>query len=186
MFAVALPAHAQYLMRQVNLAYLTQRADIIVQGRVANVRYGGLPGYPHIPTVLVTIQVERMLRGPEGNTYTFRQFLPRSEQRGGKQGYLAGQRLLLFLPSPSSAGLSSPIGHEQGRFHIASDAHGNDTIANGYGNAGLFKGVAGKAEQEGVSLSGKQLRLTSAPVGPVALEDFVALVDRLKLLPRIE
>jgi hypothetical protein len=184
MVAAALPARAEFLMRQVNLAYLAQRADIIVQGRVTAVRYEGLPGYPHIPTVLVTLEVERMLRGPEGRQYTFRQWIPSRRELGGKRGYQVGQRLLLFMPAASDAGLSSPIGQEQGRFHIMRDARGADRVANEFNNAGLFKNVPETAEKAGASLDEKQLQTASTPSGPVPLEDFVGLVEHLKVLPR--
>ncbi len=184
--ATSLPLRAQFLMRQVNLAYLARRAGVVVQGRVVNVRYEGLPGYPNIPTVVVTVQVERMLRGPEGAQYTFRQWLMGREMYRGKGGYMVGQRLMLFLPPPSQYGLSSPLGHEQGRFKIVPDARGQETIANGYGNAGLFKNVPEMAEKAGASLNEKQMQTASTPSGAVPLNDFVDLVEHLKQLPRIE
>jgi len=184
MVTAALPARAEFLMRQVNLAYLAQRADVIVQGRVTGVRYEGLPGYPHILTVLVTLEVERMLRGPAGRQFTFRQWISSRRELGAKRGYLVGQRLLLFMPAGSDAGLSSPLGQEQGRFHITRDARGSEQIANEFGNAGLFKNVPETVEKAGASLNEKQLQTASKPSGPVPLEDFVGLVEHLKSLPR--
>lgn len=186
MVTAALPARAEFLMRQVNLAYLAQRADVIVQGRVTSVRYEGLPGYPHIPTVLVTLQVEHMLRGPEGRQYTFREWIPSRREMGGKRGYQVGQRLVLFLLSPSQYGLSGPIGREQGRFHIMRDARGSEQIANEFGNAGLFRSVSATAEKAGASLNEKQMQTASTSGGAVPLHDFVDLVEHLKQLPRIE
>ena len=173
-------------MRQVNLAYLAQRADVIVQGRVTGVRYEGLPGYPHVPTVLVTLQVERMSRGPEGRQYTFRQWIPSRREMGVKRGYQVGQRLVLFLLSPSQYGLSGPIGREQGRFHVVRDARGSEQVANEFGNAGLFKNVSETAEKAGAGLNEKQMQTASTPSGAVPLKDFVDLVEQLKQLPRIE
>jgi hypothetical protein len=182
----AAPAHGEVLMRQVNLAYLAQRADVIVQGRVVQARYEGLPGYPHIPTVQVTLEVEHMLRGPAGRQYTFRQWIASRRELGGKRGYQVGQRLVLFLLSPSQYGLSGPIGHEQGRFHIVRDDNGSERIANEFGNAGVFKNVAETAEKAGASLSEKQMQTASTPSGAVPLNNFVDLVEHLKQLPRIE
>lgn len=183
---VAVPAHAQFLLRQVNLAYLARRADIIVQGRVVAARYESHPDYPNVPTVLVTLRVEQMLRGPRSEFLSFREFLPPRSAQIGKRGYQVGQRLLLFLPSPSRYGLSSPIGREQGRFHILRDAQGRDRIENEFGNAGLFKSVPEAAEQAGARLAEEELRTTSVKRGPVPLEDFVSLVRTLSALPRIE
>lgn len=181
----AAPAPADFIVRPVNLAYLAQRADVIVQGRVSQVRYEALPGYPHIPTVLVTLEVERMLRGSEGERYAFRQLLLPSQMRAGKNAYRVGQRLLLFLPSPSSLGLSSPIGHEQGRFHILRDARGREVIENEFANAGLFRNVAEQAEKSGAGLNQAQMRVAATPRGSIALPDLVSLVEHLMLLPRI-
>lgn len=180
------PAHADFIVRPVNLAYLAQRADIIVQGRIVEARYEGMPNYPHIPTVLVTLEVERMLRGPETTRFTFRQFLLSSHMRAGKNAYRVGQRLLLFLPAPSRVGLSSPIGQEQGRFHILRDASGRENVQNEMGNAGLFKNVATEAEMSGVALSQEEAQVAATPRGPIALHELVSLVEHLRLLPRIQ
>jgi len=184
----AIPMRAQYIMRQVNLSALAQRADIIVQGRVVNVRYEGLPRYPNIPTVQVTLQVEEMLHGPTDQRFTFREYLPgpAGMARMGKRDYLVGQRLLLFLPNPSQYGLSSPLGREQGRFQITRDQGGNEVVANGFGNAGLFRNVAEEAGKAGATLSARQLRVTAHERGPVPLDDFVSLVKDLGSLPRTE
>jgi hypothetical protein len=182
----ACPLRAQLMVLPVNLTYLARRADIIVQGRVTEVRYESLPGYSNIPTVEVTLNVENMVRGPAGGTYTFREILLGPQAKTGKQGYLVGQRLFLFLPAPSQYGLSSPIGIEQGRFRIARGPSGSETVANELGNAGLFKNVELDASKAGAQLSTQQLRMATVQRGPVALDDFVSLVKRLTSLPRIQ
>ncbi len=179
-------ARAQFLFRQVNLSYLTRRADVIVQGRVVGVRYEPLPGYDHIPTVRVTLEVDRMLRGPGTRQYTFRQMMPFLHPRGGKQGYAFGQELMLFLPLPSQYGLSSPLAHEQGTFHISRDPRGRVLVSNEFNNSGLFRNVSSDAEQEGAPLPETQLQLTQTATGPVELERFVSLVKSLAVLPRIK
>ena len=184
--ALVVLAKAEFLVRQVNLAYLAQRADIIVQGRVVQARYEPLPNYSHLNSVLVTLQVERMFRGPEGGRYTFRQFLLPSQMRGGKNFYRVGQRLLLFLPAPSQLGLSTPIGHEQGLFHIARDVQGRELIQNEFGNAGLFHNVATDAEKSGLGLSHAQSQVAATARGPVALSDMTSMVEHLMLMPRIQ
>jgi hypothetical protein len=185
-FTGRITAQAQFRYRQVNLTELTQRADIIVQGRVIEARYEGHPDYPHVPTVAVTLEVEQVLRGAVGQHYTFREFLASARMPRGKYGYAVGERLLLFLPTPSQYGLSSPLGREQGRFHVFRDTQGNDVVANEFGNAGLFRNVEQEAAREGLSLSAKHLRVVSMRRGPAPLEDFISLVKSLTFLPRTE
>ena len=179
---------AQVMVRQVNLAYLAQRADVIVQGRVTQVSHERLPGHPNIPTVKVTLEVEKSLRGASGDTYTFREIYLGLRSREGKQGYVVGQQVFLFLPAPSRYGLSSPVGMEQGRFHVARGTTGGASamVANEYGNAGLFNNVEQDATKAGVRLTKSQSRLTTTKRGPVPLDDFVSLVKSLTALPRIK
>lgn len=181
----ASPLAAQFMARPVNLAYLSQRADVIVQGRVKSVREEYLSGYPNIPTVEVTLDIDQMVRGPAGKTYTFREVFLGLRSREGKQGYKVGQQLFLFLPAPSKYGLSSPVGIEQGRFHIARESGGGAKIINGRGNAGLFRNVAKTATQAGKPLTASQLRTVTVERGPVSLDEFVSLVKSLTTLPRI-
>ncbi len=176
---------AQFMVQSVNLSYLVRRADVIVQGHVVAVRHEQLPGYPNIPTVAVTLNVENMLRGPASGTYTFREIFLGLRSKEGKQSYKIGQHLLLFLPTASQFGLSSPIGIEQGRFHIAAGAGAGATVSNEFGNYGLFKDVGGSATKAGVQLTKKQALTAASGNGPVLLNDFVSLIHSLTSLPRI-
>jgi hypothetical protein len=183
LFIGSLPA--QFLVQPVNLAYLSQRADVIMRGRVVKVVQEPMPGYPNIPTVAVTISVDQSLRGTTEKTYTYREVLFGMKPKTGKRAYSVGQQLLLFLPSPSQYGLSSPIGIGQGRFHIASDSGGRATVMNEHSNAGLFRDVDKAARKAGKQLTASQLRLTATERGPVELNEFVSLVKSLTTLPRI-
>jgi len=172
-------AKAQFLYRHIDLPYLAEQAATIVQGRVVEVRYEGHPDYPHVSTVFVTLEVERMLRGNPAERFSFRQYLAGPLARMGKPEYAVGQRLLLFMTRESNYGLSAPIAREQGRFRILRDRQGNELVANGYGNAGLFRNVPEAAGKAGVSLPPAQLRMARTERGPVPLEDFVELVRSL-------
>lgn len=182
----SVPLPAQFAVRSVNLAYLARRADIILQGQIVSVRHKSLPGYPNVPIVEVTLNVERSLRGIAGKTYTFREVYLGLRMNDGKGTYRKGQRLFLFLPAPSQYGLSSPIGIGQGRFHIAADAAGGGMLANEHGNAGLFRDVERDSIQAGKRLTTEQKKLASVLHGPVHLEEFVSLVKSLATLPRIQ
>ena len=172
-------ARAQFLYRHIDLPYLAERAATIVQGRVVEVRYEGHPDYPHVSTVFVTLEVERMLRGNPAERFSFRQYLAGPLGRKGKPEYAVGQRLLLFMTRESNYGMSAPIAREQGRFRIQRDRQGNELVANGYGNAGLFRNVPEAALKAGISLPPAQLRVARTERGPVPLEDFVDLVRSL-------
>jgi hypothetical protein len=176
---------AQFLAKPVNLAYLSQRADVIMQGRITRVIEQPMPGYPNIPTVAVTIAVDQSLRGSTGKTYTFREVVIGQKPKSSKRNYRAGQHFLLFLPTPSKFGLSSPIGLGQGRFRIADDTSGQLTIMNERNNVGLFQGFEKAARASGKQLTASQRRLASTEHGPVALDEFVSLVKSLATLPRI-
>jgi hypothetical protein len=179
------PLSAQFMVQRVNLAYLSQRADVIMQGRVTKVVQEPMPGYPNIPTIVVTMSVDQSLRGGTSKTYTFREVLMGQKPKPGKRIYGTGQQLLLFLPSPSQYGLSSPIGMGQGRFHIAQDSRGKTTVMNEHSNAGLFRNVDKTARKAGKQLTASQLRLAATDRGPVELNEFVSLVKSLTTLPRI-
>jgi len=181
-----LSAQIQPLTRPVNLAFLARRAEVIVQGRVVEARYEALPNYPNIRTVVVTLDVERMLRGPGEKRFTFRQYVGPQARGGFKTGYAIGQRVLLFMPGVSTYGLRSPLGLEQGLFRIARAGPGQDVISNQLGNLGLFKGVPESADRAGLRLDDDQLRLASTPRGAMPLKDFTSLVEHLMTLPRNE
>ena len=185
--APPLSAQIQALTRPVNLATLARRAEVIVQGRVVEARYEPLPGYPNLRTVVVTVEVERMLRGPAGARFTFRQYLGGPSRRGFvKMGYASSEQVLLFMPAESSYGLRSPLGLEQGHFLIRRGPAGQDFVANQLGNAGLFRNVPEAAQRAGLRLDDDQLRLAATPKGPVPLRSFLSLLEELMRLPKNE
>jgi hypothetical protein len=177
---------AQFMVKQVNLAYLTQRADVIVQGHVTEVVHETHPDYPNLYTIRVTLSVDDMMRGPSGKTYTFREIFIGLRAKEGKNSYQVDQHLLLFMPSPSRYGLSSPIGIEQGRFHIFQDSSGSSMVTNETGNIGLFNNVALTASSAGRVLTPNQLSIAATKRGPVQLNDFLSLVKNLTSLSRIQ
>jgi len=192
LLACAVPAQAQFLVRQVNLAELTQRAEFIVEGRVVEVRREGHPDYPNVPTLLVTLEVLDNIRGAAGERFSFRQYLdeielqtarpgeaPVAVGKYSKHGYAVGQELLLFLYPNSRYGLTSPIGAGQGRFRVMRDREGRRTVLNDFGNRGLFQDVAAGAQKAGLIVSPAESRLLQQPAGAADMETFVSLVKRL-------
>jgi len=121
-----------------NLADLTNGADKIVQGRVVSARVEPHPTYRNLKTVLITLEVEDALKGGSIKTLTFRQFIWDIRDVSNACGYRTGDEVLLFLNRPTSLGLTSPVGLEQGHFRIAHDRNGELVATSGSSNAGLL------------------------------------------------
>ena len=109
-----------------SLRLLTQNSGYIFDGTVLSVQ--SAPDDANgLATVQITFRVEQAIRGTRaGQILTIREWagLWNSGER-----YHAGERLLLFLYSPSSLGLTSPVGGAAGRFAV--DSGGNAVIENG-------------------------------------------------------
>lgn len=163
-----------------NLGDLVDEAGTIVRGYVTNVRVEPHPQLKNLATVVVTVRVEKVLKGEAGRSFTFRQYLWDVRDTYDAAGYRKAQHLLLLMTRPSEHGLSSPAGLEQGRFQVQSLPSGEAVAVNGRGNVMLF------AKMESF-LSRKQIRL--APQlealarehrsGPVPLHDLEDMIRSL-------
>lgn len=163
-----------------NLGQLVDEAAVIVRGHVVSARFEPHPQLQGLATVVVTLQVQETLKGSVGSTYTFRQFIWDVRDRYDLAGYRKGQQLLLLMTKPSSYGLSSPVGLEQGRFRILTDAAGNQVAVNGRANAGLFRDLAPVLRSKGARLSPRQAALVTAPApGPAPLDELRDLIRQL-------
>ncbi|MEX2149954.1 MAG: hypothetical protein WD793_07055 [Steroidobacteraceae bacterium] len=178
---VTAPASAQgALTVPRNLDQLTDRAAVIFRGNVASAQVETHPEFPSLHTVVVTMWVREMLKGEPRTTYTFRQYIWDIRDRFNAAGYRKGQDLLLMMIEPSAAGLSSPAGHDQGRFRIKRDADGREVAANGHGNFRLFDGLAAEAAKEGALLSPASVRLAETHQrGPIAVAELTRLIREL-------
>ncbi|MGH9698203.1 MAG: hypothetical protein ACRD52_01955 [Candidatus Acidiferrales bacterium] len=173
------PAHAQRgaITLPRNLAQLTQQAAVIVRARVLNAHVEPDPDYPSLWTVEVTLRVEEVLKGKAGETLAFREFIWDLHDRADSAGYIRGEDLILLLNPTSSLGLTSPCGLAQGIFRLHRDAHGNLLASNGFGNVGLFRGVAPALGSQGISLNANLSEVISAPQStPLRLDDLRALI----------
>ena len=159
-----------------NLSELTTLADRIVQGTVVSARVEPHPVYKNLTTVVVTLNVQDTLKGQATQNLTFRQFIwdPRDISQGA--GYRPGQQVLLFLNRPTSIGLTSPVGLDQGRFHITADPSG-PTALNGNGNSNLMSGViaSGRLNPSGLSPHSRTAitQFQSGPIDLTALKESV-------------
>jgi len=109
-----------------SLRVLTQNSGYIFDGTVLSVQ--AVPNDDHdLATMQITFRVEQAIRGTRaGQILTIREWagLWNSGER-----FHPGERLLLFLYSPSTLGLTSPVGGAAGRFAV--DSGGNAVIDNG-------------------------------------------------------
>jgi hypothetical protein len=184
---VTVPATAQQGALAVprNLDQLTDRAALIFRGNVVSVRVEKHPVFQSLDTVVVTMRVREMLKGEPRTTYTFRQYIWDIRDRFHAAGYRKGQDMLLMMIQPSAAGLSSPAGHDQGRFRIQRDADEREVAVNGHGNFRLFDGLAAEAAKEGALLSPASVRLAETHQrGPVAVVELTRLIRELAVEDR--
>lgn len=162
-----------------NLVELTAQAAVIVHGRVMAATVEPDPQFTHLNTVLVTVHVEEALKGKTGETFTFREFLWDWRDVHDAAGYSKGQEVVLLMNAPTSYGLSSPAGLEQGRFRVLRDAKGNRIAINARGNQGLFRGVAAAAQMKGIALGPRLTTAIQRNSGPVPLDDLRELIRKL-------
>ena len=168
------------IVRPQNLAQMTDEAGTILQGRVVSVRMEPHPQLTNLQTVVVTLQVDQVLKGQSAQTYTFRQYTWDYRGTARRTGYAPGQNLLLLMTKPSQYGLSSPVGLEQGRFQITADSQGRLVAANGHGNAGLLANMTADMQKRGIALSRSMSSLVAQPQsGPIALNDLTTLIRQL-------
>ena len=82
--------------------------------------------------------MQQTLKGPVEKRITVRQFLWDVRDIADGAGYCTGDEVLLFLNRPTSLGLVSPVGLEQGRFRIQRRTNAEPLVINGAGNRGLM------------------------------------------------
>jgi hypothetical protein len=166
-------SQSQALTLPRNLAELVNESPTVVQGWVADVTLERHPQLNHLMTVVVTLQVESTLKGDATRSYTFRQAVLDRRDQEEKMGYRIGQHVLLLLIKPSEYGLTSPAGMEQGRFRIETGRDGKLQATNGFGNAGLFRGL----NTQGLSLKPEAKAMMAKPgVGPVPLDHLKSVI----------
>jgi len=167
------------MVLQQNLAELVDEAATAVRGRVVSAQVEPHPEFENLDTVVVTVQVERVLKGQAGATFTFRQFFWDIRDRANAVGYAKGQHVLLLMIKPTE-GLSSPAGLSQGRFQITRGPDGKLMVGNGAGNQGLFRGLAPILQKKGMKLPEHLARVVAEDGGgPVRLKDLEDIIIAL-------
>ena len=99
-----------------NLREVTARAATIFVGRVIYIKPMPVAGSGQVGSVQITFQVEQGVRGTRaGEQFSFREWAGLWSEL---DRYRIGQRMMLFLYTPSTLGLTSPVGGPAGRFPI--------------------------------------------------------------------
>jgi hypothetical protein len=160
-----------------NLVQLVDESEVVVLGRVTSVTLEPHAQLNNLLTVVVTLQVEDSLKGTTPAIYTFRQAAIEKRDQQQRMGYRVGQHLLLTLIRPSAYGLSSPAGMQQGRFSIAAGPGGKLQATNGFGNAGLLRGLDSQFRAHGTRVAPQVQALLEQPkTGPLPLDDLKSLI----------
>jgi hypothetical protein len=106
------------VLQQTFFPQLVRAAGIIFSGRVTFVGHAALPQGPVPSSTMVTFQVEQAIRRTTpGQMLTIREW---SGLWSNGERYRIGERVLLFLYSPSKLGLTSPVAGAMGRFAVDS------------------------------------------------------------------
>jgi hypothetical protein len=95
---------------------LAQTAGTIFAGTVTRIESGPAAGGTAVPTVAITFQIERPLRGTVARgSLTILEWLG---LWSSGQRYTVGEHVLLFLYPPSKLGLTSAVGGALGQFQL--------------------------------------------------------------------
>lgn len=150
-FAANDPIDASTVLR-LDVPGLVQRADAVVEGRVASSRVteagGGRIETEYVLEVERTLlgdpRPERVLRFPGGLLEDGRGLiLP------GLPRLVPGEEVLLFLSAPSSSGLSLPVGLSQGKFRILTGPDGARLLVREHGPLTVANLATGELREAG-------------------------------------
>jgi hypothetical protein len=115
-----MPRHSPVATGTIAFDRVVSAAGIIFSGRVTSVSRTPLPTGESPPSTAVTFQVDQAVRGVlPGQNLTIHEWAGLWD-RGER--YRVGERVMLFLYSPSKLGLTSPVAGATGRFAV--DAQG--------------------------------------------------------------
>jgi hypothetical protein len=157
---------------------MVANSAVIVRGEVTAVRAEKHPQYESLDTLVITLAVAETFKGRAEKTLTFRQFIWDVRDAYDFAGYRVGQELVLFLAATSRAGLTAPMGLEQGRFRVR--RVGKDAwAANGFNNATLFPAMQQDPQRRGGLPERLQKLVMEHRKGALALRDLEELVRLL-------
>jgi hypothetical protein len=170
-YALNAPVHAASVL-PLHLEEMIDTAAVAFEGTVTENRAERDPATGFIATY-TTFAVSDVLKGEVGATHTIKQVggsLPDGKLQYRVEGvpsFVVGQSYVVFLAGVSSAGFSSPIGLEQGRFHVK-DEGGVKHVSNGRD----FKDMTSRMRDNMPARARAEVEQTADAVKHLDLDDF--------------
>jgi hypothetical protein len=149
-----------------SLEQLSQRATLVFYGTVIDNR--SIVEEERRLVTLTTFRVNRLVKGKTGPTHTIKQIggtlsNGRSLHVQGVPRYDIGEEYVVFLPSASRLGFTSPLGLQQGNFMVATES--DEKLVYG---GGRFHPAAAK----------QVLTTRTDDPGTASLDDFIQAIQQ--------
>ncbi|MBI4456885.1 MAG: hypothetical protein HY644_13445 [Acidobacteria bacterium] len=156
-------------VRALELEELVGESQQVFLGRVIAIQNGIIPGFD-LPYTDYTFAVSEWIKGGSGRTVKIRQANQLEVSVfPGLPFYKKGEEALMFIDKPSEIGLTSPVGLQQGYYHVERDFNGERYIRMGAMLASVMRLQA--------RLKGPGRAVEEAPSSDrIPLHDFLALV----------
>ena len=175
---VSLPAGATSV-RPLYLDEIVADAAIVFQGKCIDNRTEREPNTNFVVTY-TTFEVQDVLKGQVGATHVIKQIgghlsgETMSFHVEGVPSFTIGENYVVFLAGVSSAGFSSPIGLNQGRFNVISRPAGLQ-VTNGRDFKEMTAGIPAQQVPQAAMM---MLQQAPGSVRHLGLDDFKQLVRR--------
>ncbi|MFA6439162.1 MAG: hypothetical protein WCX28_07635 [Bacteriovoracaceae bacterium] len=175
LFAVAAMVTASFAQRTIplNIEQLVRDAGVIVDATVVKTETGK-DQQSGLLVTWVTVDVLESFYGAKLGQMTFKQYGGEADGIANYPKHLprytAGERSLLFLTAPSTIGMQSPVGMQQGKFMVVKEGTAKTRIKNLMKNPTLFNGVS---TQNGAQ---KRIPSFSNDDGSMDFEEFTSFI----------
>ncbi|RFC35543.1 MAG: hypothetical protein DID92_2727743924 [Candidatus Nitrotoga sp. SPKER] len=171
---ITIPAHAMSVL-PLYLDEIVDDAAIVFQGKSLenhserDLQTGSIVTYS-------TFEVQEILKGEVGATHTIKQIGGKLEgetyQTSGVPTFTVGESYVLFLYGVSTAGFSSPVGLDQGKFNIIPVSTGFH-VSNGRDFKEMTLGISTDLVPPSAQI---KMQKTSGPINRLDLDEFKQLV----------
>jgi hypothetical protein len=167
------------LVKPRNLDELTSKAERIVHAHVLSAKVEPHPQYRNLSTIVVTMRVEDTLKGQAAQNLTFREFIWDFRDKHDAASYRKGQEIVLFLNKPTTDGLTSTSGVQQGRFAVEHERSGQAFVRANSANHVLLAGVDKRFVAKGKAMPPSLRAAQGSDAARITLADFKTAVREL-------